>query len=103
MISTTKTEDGFTMRDQSAELATEAGEEVVKIVKAAMAAGLTEFTTPTTANGEGRIDWKVKKFFTMQKGKPVCHLVACKAGFEHFEVLGPEASFGDKPQAAPAK
>lgn len=90
MIATTKVEDGYLMSDQAEALKAEAGVEVLDLVKFAMASGLTEFTTPTTADGEGRIDWKVKRFFTTRKGKPVCHLVACKVLFEHFEVVGPE-------------
>jgi hypothetical protein len=91
MIATTKTEKGeIKFRDESEDLKKECGEETLQLVQAAMRAGLMEFTTPTPEDGEGRIDWKVRRFVTLKGDKPACYLVAQKVLFEHFEILGPE-------------
>jgi hypothetical protein len=62
----------------------------LELVRAAMAAGLTEFTTPTPQDGQGRIDWKVRKWFVNRGGEPHCVLVAQMVMNEHFEVVGPD-------------
>lgn len=96
MIGTRRTEKAWQFNDNSKDL----DADMLAAVQAAMKAGLTEFTTPTPADDEGRIDWKVRKWVFMRAGKPCCILVAQKVFFEHFEVAGPEI---DLEKAATAK
>lgn len=75
-----------TFADQSSHLSADD----IAVLQAAMSAGFTEFTTPTAASDEGRIDWAVRKWVTMRDGKPVAFLVAWQQANAHFEVMGPE-------------
>lgn len=91
MISTTQTEnEELSFADQSEDLKRENGQDTFDLVQMAMRAGLTEFTTPTPENGQGRVNWKVCRWFAKKDGKLTCFLVACKELNEHFEVIGPE-------------
>ncbi len=90
MISTKRSDDVTLFEGENEALVKEHGEETLQLVLAAMDAGLWEFTTPTPADDEGRIDWKVKRWMTMKDGKPACFLVAYKELNAHFEVVGPE-------------
>ena len=62
----------------------------LELVQAAMAAGLTEFTTPTPEDDDKRIDWVVRKWAIMRNNKPVILLVARQFLNPHYEVVGPE-------------
>jgi hypothetical protein len=94
MIGTTKGKNGeLEFADESELLKNnkeDGGEEILKMVQAALRGGLTDFTTPTTSDGQGRIDWKVRQWMTIRGGKPACFLVAYQVLNAHFEVLGPE-------------
>jgi hypothetical protein len=89
MISSQKNATVFA--DQTGELKEMAGEGVYRLVQSAMASGLTEFTTPTSADDEKRIDWKVRRWVVLSKsGEPTSFLVAYMELNAHFEILGPE-------------
>ena len=85
-ICTITTNGQTTFADQSVHLSADE----LAVLQAAMSAGFTEFTTPTPANDEGRIDWAVRKWVTTRDGKPVAFLVAYQQANAHFEVMGPE-------------
>jgi hypothetical protein len=87
-------------KDNAPEAVSEYGQEVLDAVRAAVRAGLTEFTTPTIADDDRRINWKVRKFIHLRGDKPVCHLVAQNAENEHFEVLCHEVDL-KLPEAKP--
>ena len=83
----TSIEDGNTkFEDQSEHLKTLG---LHDCVTAALAAGLDNFTTPTPQANEGRIDWAVRKWVTLENGIPVCFLVAYQQMNAHYEILGP--------------
>lgn len=86
----TATIDAVTVQDNTKELIEECGPEMVSLVKAAMVAGLTEFTTPTPKPDEVRIDWEVRQWVSLREGKLQCFLVARRVKNAHFEILGPE-------------
>ena len=90
MIGTKKDKDALKFFDNSEDLVKEDSQELLDAVQAAMRAGFTEFTTPTTSDDQSRIDWKVRRWLTIRGGKPVCLLVAQKVLNEHFEIVGPE-------------
>ena len=92
MISTKRLENDDTVfQGEEAALVQENGQETLDLVQAALAAGLTEFTTPTTGDDEGRIDWKTSRWLIMKGGKPTVVVVAYKVLNAHFEVVGPES------------
>jgi hypothetical protein len=90
MIGTKKEKDALKFFDNSEDLVHENGQELLDAVQAAMRAGFTEFTTPTTSDDQQRIDWKVRRWMTIRGGRPACFLVAQKVLNEHFEIVGPE-------------
>ena len=63
---------------------------ICDLVKAAMDAGLTDFTTPTDDDNQERIEWCVRTWLCVRNKKPAALLVAYKLDMAHFEVLGPE-------------
>jgi hypothetical protein len=62
----------------------------LSLVKAALAAGLTEFTVPTPEDDEKRVDYATRTWIAMRDGKPAAFTVAYRVGNAHFEILGPE-------------
>lgn len=109
MIATRKEKDtrnenyvGLKFSDNSEDLVKEDSQDLLDAVQAAMRAGFTEFTTPTTSDDQARIDWKVRRWMTIRGGKPVCLLVAQKVLNEHFEIVGPEVPLNlSEPAAGP--
>jgi hypothetical protein len=62
----------------------------LSLVKAALAAGLTDFTIPTVEDDEKRIDYSTRTWITMRDEKPAAFVVAFRTANAHFEILGPE-------------
>lgn len=94
MISTKRDGDDVKFSDSSADFKDAYGEWMYKLVMAALAAGLEEFTTPTPADGEGREAWKTRKWVTLQGGKLKVFLVAYPERNAECEILGPEVKQG---------
>ena len=88
MIRTKVTKSGIELLDDSGELEAP----VLVAVKAALQAGLTEFTVPTPEPDDRRIDWTVRQWVlpSLTGGRPRSFLVAFQDLNAHFEVLGPE-------------
>lgn len=97
MIGTVRSENkDLKFRDNAEELKKDIGPEMIESVKAAMKAGLTEFTIPTVDDDEGRMNWKVRKWFTKRGEKFVCFLVAYREENAHLEIIGPEVLLADE-------
>ncbi len=71
----------------------------LSLVKAALAAGLSEFTVPTPEDDQKRIDYSTRTWLTMRDGKPAAFMVAYRTANAHFEILGPEIAL---PAATPS-